>query len=208
MINEPGTPATGRYLMNTKRQPRRQPDVVEILTADHHQMLELIEDIKNSTDPQNTRDLTDMVIAEIMRHSVAEEMHVYPAIREYLPDGAEAIKHSQQEHAQLVDLMKLLEDEPTEDPRFRRLIDNLEAQLRHHIREEEDKQFPKLYEHIPQEQLQELGQKVEHTKKLAQTRPHPGAGHSELFHKTVGTGLGMVDRLRDMLTHRATGSKE
>ncbi|MCU1564171.1 MAG: cation-binding protein, partial [Arthrobacter sp.] len=37
------------------------------------------------------------------------------------------------------------------------------------------------------------------------TRPHPHAPHSELFHKTVGPGVGMIDRLRDKLTGRHTG---
>ena len=32
------------------------------------------------------RDLTDTMISEIVRHAVAEEMYVYPAMREYLPD--------------------------------------------------------------------------------------------------------------------------
>ena len=43
---------------------------------------------------------------------------------------------------------------------------------------------------------------VEAAKKAAPTRPHPSAPHSALFHKTVGPGIGMVDRLRDKLTGR------
>ena len=57
---------------------------------------------------------------------------------------------------------------------------------------------------VPREELAELAGKVETAKKLAPTRPHPGAPNSELFHKLVGPGVGMVDRLRDKLTHRAT----
>jgi hypothetical protein len=45
---------------------------------------------------------------------------------------------------------------------------------------------------------------VEAAKKLAPTRPHPGAPDSELFHKPAGPGVGLVDRLRDRLTDRAT----
>ena len=52
--------------------------------------------------------------------------------------------------------------------------------------------------------LVEVGAKVQAAKKLAPTRPHPSAPHSELFHKTVGPGVGMVDRLRDALTGRST----
>jgi hypothetical protein len=50
-----------------------------------------------------------------------------------------------------------------------------------------------------------MGKKVEKAKKLAPTRPHPHAPHSELFHKTLGPGVGMIDRIRDKLTGRQTG---
>jgi hypothetical protein len=57
---------------------------------------------------------------------------------------------------------------------------------------------------VPREELVDLAGKVETAKKLAPTRPHPGAPNSKLFHKLVGPGVGMVDRLRDKLTGRAT----
>src|SRR5699024_1360944 len=75
------------------------------------------------------------------------------------------------------------------------------------VSDEEDEQFPKLREHIPTEQLREMGEKVEKAKHMAQTRPHPNAPHSQLYHKNVGTGAGMVDRLRDKLTRRHTDQR-
>jgi hypothetical protein len=62
-----------------------------------------------------------------------------------------------------------------------------------------------LRQNIPREKLVEMGRDVEKAKKLAPTRPHPSAPHSELFHKIVGPGVGMVDRLMDRLTGRHTG---
>ena len=44
---------------------------------------------------------------------------------------------------------------------------------------------------------------METAKKVAPTRPHPGAPNNELFHKLAGPSVGMVDRLRDKLTGRA-----
>ncbi len=76
--------------------------------------------------------------------------------------------------------------------------------MRHHADHEEQEQFPMLRAHIPHETLVDMGDKVQTAKKLAPTRPHPSAPHSELFHKTIGPGVGMVDRLRDLLTGRKT----
>jgi hypothetical protein len=72
------------------------------------------------------------------------------------------------------------------------------------VQDEETEQFPQLRQRVPREELVELAGKVETAKKLAPTRPHPAAPHSEVFHKVVGPGVGLVDRLRDKLTGRAT----
>ena len=179
--------------------------VIEILTEDHSEMLDLVGQIKGTTDPQRRRDLTDTVIAEVMRHAVAEEMYVYPVIEEHVPGGAGEVEHDKQEHDELVKVMKQMEDVNTSDSRFMELVRAFEGQLRHHAEDEEKDQFPKLREHIPAGMLLDIGRKVQNAKKLAPTRPHPSAPHSELFHKTVGPGVGMIDRLRDALAGRQTG---
>jgi hemerythrin superfamily protein len=180
-------------------------DVVDILTSDHQSMLELIGQIESTPDAEQRRDLADTVIAEVMRHAVAEEMYVYPAIEEHVPDGKAEVEHDKKEHDEIVQVMKRMEDVDAAEPRFMELVRELEAQLRHHAGDEETDQFPKLRANIPREKLVELGEKVETAKKLAPTRPHPTAPHSELFHKTLGPGVGLVDRLRDKLTGRQTG---
>lgn len=180
-------------------------DVVDILTSDHRDMLELLGQIETATDATQRRDLADTVTAEIMRHAVAEEMFVYPAVEEHMPNGSEEVEHDKQEHDQIVQILKRLEDVDAADATFMELVRELEGQLRHHASDEETDQFPQLRAHIPRDRLVELGVKVENAKKLAPTRPHPTAPHSELFHKTVGPGVGMVDRLRDKLTGRSTG---
>jgi hemerythrin-like domain-containing protein len=182
-----------------------RPDVVDILTTDHQEMLELLGQIERAPDAGQRKDLADTVIAEVMRHAVAEEMYVYPAIKEHVPNGAEEVQHDKQEHDEIVQVMKQMEDADAAAPAFMELVRQLEAQLRHHINDEESDQFPQLRAHIPGEKLVDLGDKVQNAKKLAPTRPHPHAPHSELFHKTVGPGVGMIDRLRDKLTGRHTG---
>ncbi len=180
-------------------------DVVDILTSDHREMLELLARIQTTADADQRRDLADTVTAELMRHAIAEEMYVYPAVEEHVPDGAQEVEHDKQEHEEIVQLLKQIEDVGATDPRFLELVRELEAQLRHHVTDEEADQFPKLRAHIPADTLVQLAAKVETAKKLAPTRPHPHAPHSELFHKTIGPGVGMVDRLRDKLTGRQTG---
>jgi hypothetical protein len=49
-------------------------DIVDILTTDHHEILDLVQHIKITTDAEERRDLADTFISELVRHSVAEEM--------------------------------------------------------------------------------------------------------------------------------------
>src|SRR3954466_9699361 len=116
-------------------------DVVDILTADHHEVLDLVGQIPTA-DATQRRDMADTVIAELMRHSVAEEMFVYPAMRDHLPDGEQEVQHDIEEHQQLVEVMKELEDVDAGDPRFLERVGRLQAVLRDHVTDEERDQFP------------------------------------------------------------------
>ena len=177
-------------------------DVVDILTTDHREMTDLIGQIERTNDPGERRELADTLIAEVMRHAVAEEMYVYPVMEKELANGTDEVEHDKQEHDEIVQVMKQLEDADASDPAFMELIRNLKEKLDHHADDEESDQFPKLRAHIAADDLVDMGNNIEKAKKLAPTRPHPSAPHSELFHKTVGAGVGMVDRLRDKLSGR------
>lgn len=72
---------------------RTDLDVVDELTTDHREALDILDRLRTTTDPEERRDLADTVIGELVRHSVAEEMYVYPAMREHLPDGREVTEH-------------------------------------------------------------------------------------------------------------------
>jgi hemerythrin superfamily protein len=178
--------------------------VVDVLTADHRDVTALIGEIWTIRDPMMRRDLTDTAISELVRHAVAEEMYVYPTMRKHLSDGEQAVEHDIEEHKELEQSMKQLEGVDVSTAEFETALRRLESILADHVRDEESEQFPELRRRVPQEELTELAGKVETAKKLAPTRPHPSAPNSEVFHKLVGPGVGMVDRLRDKLTGRAT----
>ncbi len=179
-------------------------DVIDELTTDHREVAELFDQIAATTDPVQRRDLSDSLIAELVRHSVAEEMHVYPAIRDHVPNGAAAVDEDTQEHKQLEVAMKELESADASSPEFLDVLARTRSIFEHHIADEEGEQFPQLRAGIPQPELVQMGAKVEAAKKVAPTRPHPAAPNNQVFHKLVGPGVGLVDRLRDRLSGRTT----
>ncbi|HTE73534.1 MAG TPA: hemerythrin domain-containing protein [Actinomycetes bacterium] len=178
-------------------------DVVDVLTSDHAEITALLAVISNEADPQRARDLADTVVAELVRHSVSEEMHVYPAMRKHLPDGDKAVEHDIEEHKEIESLLKELEKADAAGSDFRDVVRRLTDVLDDHVADEEQEQFPQLRARIPAAELVEIGAKVERAQRLAPTRPHPNAPNAKPFHLLVGPGVGLVDRLRDRLTGRA-----
>ena len=107
-------------------------DVVEILTTDHREMLELLRQIEKTDDPTERRSLADAVTAEVMRHSVAEELFVYPVMERELPNGADEVEHDKQEHKEIEATLKKLEGADAAGAQFMELVAELIDLLDHH----------------------------------------------------------------------------
>ncbi|MBK9435139.1 MAG: hemerythrin domain-containing protein [Actinobacteria bacterium] len=181
-------------------------DVLDLLAEEHHEAEQMLEEL-SSQDKQehDPRELADRLTASLVRHSVAEEMYVYPAMREHLEDGDAAVEHDISEHQELEELLKRLEGLEPGDEQWPEVVAALRETPADHVADEENDHFPRLRAEVPEDVLIDLRDKVEMAEQVAPTRPHPSAPHSELFHKIVGPGVGMVDRLRDALAGRMTG---
>lgn len=178
-------------------------DVIDLLMSEHREVESLLDQIAQTQQP-DAREIADRVIAKIVKHSVVEEMYVYPVIEQYLQDGEDAVEHDKQEHQELEELLKQLEGLEPVDADFPVCVSRIREVLADHVSDEEGEQFPRLRRVVPAQTLIDLREKVDTVERIAPTRPHPGAPHSELFHKMVGPGVGMVDRLRDALSGRTT----
>jgi len=177
-------------------------DVTAVLIHDHEEVKELFQEVQATQDPEERRRLTDQVIAELVRHSVAEEEYLYPAAREHVPGGDELADKEISEHAEVEELLKRLEQLDTDDAQFMVVFQEMSSSVLEHIDEEENVLFPRLREHIDREHLRTLGDKVTKAKKLAPTRPHPSAPDTPPLNKILDPGAGLVDRLRDRLSGR------
>lgn len=178
-------------------------NLVDVITSDHRDVEALFGELESgSGSPEHRRDLADHVIAELVRHSVAEEMYMYPAVREHVPGGEKIADHELSEHAEAEEIMKELEGLDATDSRFDKCLGELMQTIRHHVSEEESDLLPKLAAACGAEKLDDLGSKVVNAKKVAPTRPHPSAPNTPPANFVIGAGVGLVDRLRDGLSSR------
>ena len=178
-------------------------DLVSVIKRDHREVEAAFQELESGGGtPQHRRDLADHVIAELIRHSVAEEQYMYPAAREALADGDEVVDHELEEHAEAEKVMKAIENTDVSDPRFDEVVGKLIEDIRHHMKDEENDLLPKLRNACDAAELRQLGEKFENAKKMAPTRPHPSAPDRPPANKILGPGVGLIDRMRDALTGR------
>lgn len=182
-------------------------NVVEELKTDHREVEELFGKIEQlPSGDARRKEYADQVTIELVRHSVAEEAYLYPAVREHMPNGDTLADRELEDHAEAERTMKELERCEADDPEFDRLVTQLMTEIRSHIRDEENNLFPQLSQSCPASMLDDLGEKVRMAKKTAPTRPHPTAPDKPPANKLLAPGMGFVDRLRDAMTGRGKES--
>ena len=178
-------------------------DVISVLTRDHREVEEVFTRIEQHA-PGDVRrkDLAERAIRELVRHAEAEEVYVYPAFRRFLPDGDAIADREIEEHSAAERSMKQLQGLGAADAFFDRLLAELMAEVREHVAEEEGTYFPMLAAHASAEDLETLGRAVMTVKKVVPTRPHPAAPDRPPLNLLLGPAIGLVDRVRDLVTGR------
>ncbi|MFF8770685.1 hemerythrin domain-containing protein [Kitasatospora sp. NPDC015120] len=178
-------------------------NVIAELMTDHREVEELFEKFQVlPPGDDRRREIVDAFTIELVRHSVAEEQYLYPAVRAHVPGGATLADKEIADHATVERLLKELEGMAATDSRFDPLVERVISEVSEHLADEEDHLFPALADACSPQRLSELGEQVRTAKKLAPTRPHPAAPHTPPANKLLAPGTGLVDRARDLVTGR------
>ena len=184
-------------------------NVIDILTKDHREVEEMFQELESlrgatgEAERGRRKDLVEQVTIELIRHSVAEEAEVYPVVAKKVSESeAERSKH---EHAEAEETMNRLEGLQPDDAAFDSELATLMREVREHVKKEEGEVFPQMRKVFSDDELVELGMKVASVKQMAPTRPHPAAPDGPPGDKILGPVTGLLDRMRDAVTHRGTG---
>jgi hemerythrin superfamily protein len=205
---EPCDKATGdeRGMTERRRAMGHGGNIIAELTADHRDVERLFEQIQAMApgDPQR-KEIADRFTIELVRHSVAEELYLYPEARARLDDGEVVAEQDLADHTRVERTLKRLEQLQVPNTEFNRLVDELVAEVRAHVAEEEQVLFPALADVCSPEELEQLGEAVRRAKERAPTRPHPAAPHTPPANRRLAPGIGLVDRARDAVSGRGRG---
>ncbi|MGW4160978.1 hemerythrin domain-containing protein [Streptomyces sp. NPDC004788] len=178
-------------------------NVIDELMADHREVEEMFSRMETMTGAgQELRDLIDEITIELVRHSVAEEQYLYPAVRKHVEGGGPMADKEIEDHSRVEKMLKRLEKMDTDDAQLNPLLRQLMQEVSAHVQDEESNLFPMLKRACTAEQLDDLGDKIRRAKAMAPTRPHPASPSSPMPSKLLAPGAGLVDRARDFVTGR------
>ncbi len=185
-----------------------QRDVIEVLEHDHREVEEMFKELEglrgatSEEDLARRKTLAEQVTIELVRHSVAEEVIVYPRVESKV--DADEVEHAREEHKEAEKTMARLEKLDPDDPGFDDELAELMKEIRHHIEDEEGQMFAHMREVIDADELRTLGTAVAAFKKVAPTRPHPNVPNEALPRLAAGPVASLFDRMRDLATNRGT----
>jgi len=135
---------------------------------------------------------------ELARHSIGEELVVYPEMEKNIQGGIDIANKDRKEHQKVKELLYKLQDEPVSSTSFRDLLDKLMNALRQHIKDEEQDDLPKLEQALSNSESRSLAQSFERTKMFVPTRSHPSAPDKPPYETVAGLMAAPIDKLKDM----------
>lgn len=182
-------------------------DVFSVLAADHDRIFALSNQLTGGSavppdEPKKRKAIADELVMELSRHEVAEEMLLWPAVRERADDGEQMaeIALDQEKNAKRV-LNELVHTSPGNEE-FDTLANTVAAGLREHISYEQNIVWPKLRLRLSQEEAHRLGAEIEQAERRAPTRPHPHVPPNPHLLKTIAPAAAALDKARNAVLRR------
>ena len=135
-------------------------DIYSLLHQDHERVAKLMQQIEKSP-TEKREELFQQLKMEIEKHSMAEEIIVYPKLKEA---DTEAINEALDEHDQVDAMLSELEQISADSDEWMDRFTELKDAVEHHVEEEESEMFKVAREVFSEEQARELAEQVKFEK--------------------------------------------
>jgi hemerythrin-like domain-containing protein len=173
--------------------------ISDVVIRDHRELNEAYEQILNAADDDTRVRWQNQFTWELARHSIGEELIVYPAMEKHLgAEGKQMADKDRGEHQPVKEQLKKFQNLKPQHPDFIPTLKNLMADLNQHIKEEETHDLPMLEKALDSDTSQGLAKSFGRTKIFVPTRSHPSAPTQPLFESVVGLLAAPIDHLGDL----------
>ena len=113
-----------------------------------------------------TKDNALQICDELDRHTRGEERAVYPVFEDELSNEKDKVHEAEDEHKEARQLIGRVRQTEDQD-HLVELMGELEQAINHHVEEEESEMLPKARRELPEQELEDLGDKFEQAKQDA-----------------------------------------
>ena len=132
-----------------------------LLKRQHKEVRTLFKQIEKTEDARGRRQLMGEITSGLEAHTIIEEELFYPAMREIETKKAEEmVNEAYEEHHVVKLVLQELPKVDPEDERFEAKMTVLSELVEHHVEEEEGEMF-KMAKKLGDEELEELGTRME-----------------------------------------------
>jgi len=176
--------------------------ISDAIIKDHRELEQYYNEVvNNANNHDHMQRYGNQFTWELARHSVAEELVVYPAMEKHLgAEGKEMAESDRKEHHQVKEMLKVFQGMKSTDPDYITKLRELWAPLSEHIKEEESKDLPTLEAKLrsAEGESEALSKSFGRTKAFVPSRSHPSAGEHPPFETVMGLLTAPFDHVADL----------
>jgi hemerythrin superfamily protein len=173
-------------------------DIVTLLKTDHETAKALLQRFDSLSGDREGYFCE--VVHTLVGHEVAEELVLYPIVRE-IPTGDAVADSRIAEQAEAEQLLADMESDDPSSVEFIQKFYKLRSAVLEHAEAEESTVFPLLEQNTSTQQRAEMGSRYSKAKDRAPTHPHPHAPDTAPGNKLLGPIASIFDRARDAVHH-------
>ncbi|GKT53408.1 HHE domain-containing protein [Colletotrichum tofieldiae] len=179
--------------------------ISDAIIKDHRELEQYYNEVVNSSDHDHQERFGNQFTWELARHSVGEELVVYPAFEKHMGlQGHDMAENDRKEHRQLLkvkELLKVFQNLKPQDPNYLPKLKELWSVLSQHIKEEEQSDLPALesaLRNAGEFESESIAKSFGRTKAFVPSRSHPSAGEHPPFETAMGLLTAPLDHVADL----------
>jgi hemerythrin superfamily protein len=134
-------------------------DATELLEKDHDKVEALFQQIEAGASGKKGETLFTKIYHELSIHAIIEEQVFYPGLARF-SEFSGLLKDAYSEHAEAKRAMGEIASLDSSSEEWQKKVAKLQKDIQHHVKDEEEKLFPKVREKLSKQELSTLGQEL------------------------------------------------
>ncbi|KAK9492580.1 hypothetical protein V1508DRAFT_355398 [Lipomyces doorenjongii] len=174
------------------------PHIIDAVKRDHRDIEKCYDSIVKADNNDTRTRWANQFVWEVARHSVGEEILLYPAFEKYIQGGKAVANEDRSEHQTVKDDLYKFQNMKSSDKDFIPTLTTIMNELKEHIRNEEEVQLPQIERALSDDESIKLAKSFSRTKHFVPTHSHPSAPNKPPFETAVALLTAPIDKVKDI----------